>query len=121
MEELKLPALATAASSGRTFITAYCIRHGVSPTAAENAVLITSELIGNAYLHAGSGTQVNVSFQDRILRVEVSDTSTVQPRLGTEWTDGTAGRGVMIMDALAQRWGVFAHPAGKSIWFELNE
>ena len=53
-----LPALATAASSGRTFITAYCLRHGVSPTAAEDAVLITSELIGNAFLHAGSGTQV---------------------------------------------------------------
>ena len=79
MEELLLPALATAASSGRNFITAYCIRHGVSPTAAA-----------------------------------------VQPQLRTEWTDGTTGRGVMIMDALAQRWGVFSHPAGKSIWFELK-
>ena len=119
MEDLRLPASAAAAKAGRAFITGYCSRHGVSIVASDDAVLITSELIGNAYLHAGGGTNVSARCRGQVLRIEVTDGSTVHPQLRRGRTEDQNGRGVMIMDALAQDWGVHTQPTGKAVWFEL--
>jgi anti-sigma regulatory factor (Ser/Thr protein kinase) len=100
-------------------VQAFCRDNGVSPATADDAVLITSELIGNAYLHARSPTRLRLSCQGQVLRVEVADSSDSQPVLGRGAPADHAGRGVLIMDALAQRWGVRPQVRGKVVWFEL--
>jgi len=78
------------------------------------AVLLTSELVANAVIHAQSDIEVTIR-GERSLRVQVSDESSEQlspVRLGN-------GRGLRLVDTLAASWGVNPEGRGKSVWFEL--
>jgi DNA-binding NarL/FixJ family response regulator len=87
----------------------------------DSATLLVSELVTNAVVHAGSEVDVVVRIDGSCLRVEVSDTSDVAPRMQAPTPDETSGRGLPLVEALASRWGVAARPAGgKSVWFELE-
>ena len=119
MDETTFPLSATAARAGRSFVQAFCRANGVSPAIEDDAVLITSELIGNSYLHARSPTRLRLGCQGQLLRVEVADNSDSQPVLGRGAPADNDGRGVLIMDTLAQRWGVRPQARGKVVWFEL--
>lgn len=84
------------------------------------AVLLTSELVTNAVLHARSRVTVRVEVGDGVLRVEVEDGSPVLPTR-KRYSDASAtGRGVLLVEALARRWGVEELPTGKRVWFVLD-
>jgi anti-sigma regulatory factor (Ser/Thr protein kinase) len=119
MEYLDLPASASAARTGREFISAFCLRHHLSVAATDDAVLLTSELLSNAYLHARSATVLSVALLDRKLRVEVSDDAETEPSPREPGPGATGGRGMRLIDTVAQRWGVQQRAGGKSVWFEL--
>jgi anti-sigma regulatory factor (Ser/Thr protein kinase) len=119
MEHLDLPASASAARTGRAFVSAYCQRHDLSVDATDDAVLLTSELLSNAYLHARSATVLSVALLDHKLRVEVADESLTQPATRESGSSATGGRGMRLIDEVAQRWGVQQRAGGKSVWFEL--
>ena len=119
MEHLDLPASASAARTGRDFVSAYCHRHHLSVGATDDAVLLTSELLSNAYLHARSPTVLTVGLEDHTLRVEVSDVAETQPEPREAGPSATGGRGMRLIDTVAQRWGVQQRTGGKSVWFEL--
>ena len=90
---------------------------------ADVAVLLTSELVTNAVVHARSRIELVVRCEQHaphdVLRVEVVDQSFREPfRLHTQ-NEATAGRGLAILDRLATRWGVQTLDTGKSVWFEL--
>jgi anti-sigma regulatory factor (Ser/Thr protein kinase) len=89
----------------------------------DTAVLLTSELVTNAVVHARSGIEVHVQYRpEGVLRIEVVDDSFREPfRLNTASPDATAGRGLAILDTLASRWGVETLDTGKAVWFELAE
>jgi len=119
MEHLDLPASASAARTGRAFVLAYCHRHHLSVGSTDDAVLLTSELLSNAYLHARSPTVLTVTLLDRTLRVEVSDDAETQPAPRAPGPGSTGGRGMRLIDEVSQRWGVRQRTGGKSVWFEL--
>jgi anti-sigma regulatory factor (Ser/Thr protein kinase) len=119
MEHLDLPASAAAAGIGRAFISAYCDRHQLPGGTTEDAVLLTSELLSNAYLHARSPAVLTVRLFDGTLRVEISDDSEAPPAVRQPGPGTAGGRGVQLMDVLAQRWGVQPRHGGKAVWFEL--
>ena len=56
-----------------------------------------------------------------VLRVEVADFSSEPPRLGGFDLDAMSGRGLALVEALADRWGVETHRSGKCVWFELAD
>ena len=90
-----------------------------------DAVLLTSELVTNAILHADAdgGDQVislSLSLGDDSVRIEVADVDPKPARLVRRGVGATGGRGLRLVDALAQNWGVSAAPPGKSVWFELG-
>lgn len=86
----------------------------------EDAVaLLVSELITNAVLHAGTPVRLSVLRYDGVLRIEVRDDDPTPPRLVDPDPMRPGGRGIMLVDALAQRWGVNANERGKTIWFEV--
>lgn len=115
-----LPLSATAARAGRAFVQTFCRANGVPASTEDDAILITSELIGNAYLHARSGTRLRLSYQRQVLRVEVADSSHIEPVIAQAVATDDKGRGVLIMDTLARSWGVRPQPDGKIVWFELG-
>jgi anti-sigma regulatory factor (Ser/Thr protein kinase) len=83
-----------------------------------DAALLLTELVANCVRHARSPMQIRLTVEHDVLRAEIRDGSAVTP-LPRE-PDEHGGRGVLILDALASRWGVLGHPgAGKTVWFEL--
>jgi len=88
----------------------------------ENVTLLVSELVTNVIEHARSNLDVAVKlFPDRV-RVDVFDRSKPEPeelRAREASGEATSGRGLLLVEALAERWGVDETPGGKSVWFEL--
>ncbi|GAU67117.1 hypothetical protein SSP35_04_01980 [Streptomyces sp. NBRC 110611] len=85
----------------------------------EVATLLTSELVTNALVHADGGAVVTARVGDR-LRVEVRDWAPGRPQVGPATMEGTSGRGLMLVRALADAWGIRAEGFGKCVWFELG-
>ena len=81
--------------------------------------LLTSELITNALLHAGSPTQLRI-FRNRYLTVEVADLDTHAPRPRRALEGDEGGRGMHLVDELAHRWGSRSTETGKVVWFEVG-
>ncbi|WP_380283879.1 SpoIIE family protein phosphatase [Kitasatospora purpeofusca] len=86
---------------------------------ADWAELLTSELITNALVHAGSPTQLRL-FCDRTLTVEVADRDITTPRMRRAHEEDEGGRGIHLVNELAHRWGSRRTPEGKVVWFELE-
>ncbi|MGW4893130.1 SpoIIE family protein phosphatase [Kitasatospora sp. NPDC004240] len=83
------------------------------------AELLTSELITNALVHAGSPTQLRL-FCNRLLTVEVADEDTHAPRMRRAREEDEGGRGMHLVNELAHRWGSRSTRNGKVVWFELE-
>jgi CheY-like chemotaxis protein len=86
----------------------------------DNAMLVASELVTNAVIHARTGVELRASFANRILRLEVLDRGpgTPDPRVATSQDEN--GRGLLLVSALAAAWGVeSASEGGKVVWAEL--
>jgi anti-sigma regulatory factor (Ser/Thr protein kinase) len=88
---------------------------------AETAELLTSELVTNALLHTDQEALVTATLSAGRLRVEVRDFDGGDPRPRVPDADtGTHGRGLLLVEALSDVWGVRQHTVGKSVWFELR-
>ncbi|WP_328386157.1 ATP-binding protein [Streptomyces sp. NBC_00400] len=89
----------------------------------EDSVLITSELTTNAVSHAkGTGDYFELALRRRsgILVLEVADSYQWRmPELRKPGPDDPSGRGLLIVDALSQHWGVRPRDPGKTVWAHL--
>jgi anti-sigma regulatory factor (Ser/Thr protein kinase) len=94
---------------------------GVIGDGAEVAILLTSELVTNAVRHSCGPIEVQARFcSARVLRVEVCDTGHAPIAAATPAVDDVGGRGLYLVDALADAWGTEHHGTGKRVWFELS-
>ena len=85
--------------------------------------LMVSELATNAIQHSGARFDVTVErITDTTVRVEVRDFGSGTPRLLKSGTSAESGRGLQIIDLLAESWGVANRPGavGKSTWFVVS-
>lgn len=85
--------------------------------------LLTSELVTNAVIHAGTPVELTMCRTDGGVRVEVADEDpqSLEHALRQRRRRGaTTGRGLAMVGALAPRWGVTLASRGKSVWFELG-
>ncbi|MFF9900121.1 MULTISPECIES: SpoIIE family protein phosphatase [Streptomyces] len=88
---------------------------------ADEIELAADELITNALMHTDGPAIVTlrvVSAADRRLRVDVEDASSALPRLREASEDGVSGRGLLLVDRLADVWGVDSRGGGKCVWCE---
>ncbi|MGV9990638.1 SpoIIE family protein phosphatase [Streptomyces sp. NPDC003374] len=92
----------------------------------DDAVVLTSELVTNAVVHAGTAADVLCLRSDDGVRIEVSDryperevpVQSAAVTMGSPDREG--GRGLQLCAALAGRWGVEYTPTHKNVWFQLD-
>ncbi|MFE2550363.1 SpoIIE family protein phosphatase [Streptomyces sp. NPDC059355] len=83
--------------------------------------LVADELIVNALMHTDGPAIVTLrvlTSPQRRLRVEVADRSSALPRRREAGESGVSGRGLMLVDRLADVWGVEPRGSGKCVWCE---
>ncbi len=97
---------------------------GSDEALAETLLLLVSELVTNAVVHAGTPSVLRMLLPGRqspgAVRVEVADMSTCPPRQRHAEGDDTHGRGLELVAGLADRWGWQREGLGKRIWCELD-
>lgn len=99
------------------------LNHWGLPGAVDAAQLCVSELVANVIRHVGAGTPTTlaVSMNGTHLRLEVKDPDArALPTLLSALPDEVAGRGLALVDAVADRWGVILTASGKTTWVEFS-
>lgn len=87
----------------------------------DDAILVVSELVANAILHTRAPVMLRILVHDDgVLRLDVSDTSPKPPERRTASPQDVNGRGLELVDILADRWGWRSRDGGKDVWAELS-
>ncbi|MGW0315492.1 ATP-binding protein [Streptomyces flavidovirens] len=92
------------------------------PELVESAQICVTELVSNVINHVGGGTPTTlaVSMSDTYLRIEMRDPDTrALPTLLHAEFDAESGRGMALVDAVTDRWGVILRADSKVVWCEL--
>jgi len=118
-------------SETRRLLRGHLRQWGV-PALADTAELLATEILTNALQHTSGGAVLTATLSpgpEHRLRVEVRDSLAQRPRTpGLDETGraittdehGTSGRGLILVQALADAWGTSIGRTGKVVWFELD-
>ncbi|MFD4795542.1 SpoIIE family protein phosphatase [Streptomyces anulatus] len=90
---------------------------------ADDAELVTGELLVNVLLHTEGGAVLTLEVLPepvRRIRLSVQDRSSAWPRRRTPGETSTSGRGLLLLDAVATRWGIEPRGEGKAVWCEIG-
>ncbi|MDX6213118.1 MAG: hypothetical protein QOF82_2205 [Frankiales bacterium] len=145
----RLPDQPVAAAQARGFVTETMVRWEIAQLVPDITLAVT-ELVTNAILHARTPIVVTLSVAEGVAEVAVTDYDPRTPRALPDREDlladldalrGTdeenddprhsglhygpsgsvaAGRGLIILEAISDQWGVTPHPAGKDVWARLR-
>ncbi|WP_344514515.1 ATP-binding protein [Dactylosporangium maewongense] len=87
----------------------------------DRAMLAVTELVTNAVRYGGGRVVLALQADERHVTISVADGSAVVPRMpaDADTIDRDSGRGIAIIAALAERWGVEDHEGGKRVWVRL--
>jgi anti-sigma regulatory factor (Ser/Thr protein kinase) len=93
-----------------------------APHDRADAELLATELVANVVDHVGGEVSfgLEVTLSDRWLRIAVADGSAVRPVVQELSGDRPRGRGMQLVAAIADCWGVEDRDGGKVVWLELS-
>jgi anti-sigma regulatory factor (Ser/Thr protein kinase) len=116
MHEAQFPAVKTSALSARRFVSESIVN--VPRDVTETVALIASELATNSVRHAASAFEIRVEQLPDRIHIEVEDDGGGHPVVKSPDPSDTSGRGLQIVQALADEWGVIpkAQAPGKTVW-----
>jgi anti-sigma regulatory factor (Ser/Thr protein kinase) len=125
-DSVMLPAALSSVGAGRRFVQRLLSQWHLDHL-ADVAVLLASEALTNAVVHAATAVRLEVC-RDQELVVRVTDFNTapvlspvsalgLQSLMESPDLDAESGRGLMLIASLAERWGVTPQDAGKTVWF----
>jgi anti-sigma regulatory factor (Ser/Thr protein kinase) len=112
------PAATTAPGDARRFTVQTLHEWGINAV-SEEAELIVSELVTNALRHANSRSRVALSASDSCLRIEVADDGEGSAVRRHAVPEDTSGRGLMLVEAMADRWGSHHDGHEHVVWCEI--
>jgi len=129
--ELPLPADPASVGVARRYFSSIVAAVGLPDDVGQAGALAVSELVTNAVLHGREPITLRVTTMPRTIRVAVSDGSDRPPEprrrtrarpIGTDRGSGDHGRGLNIVETLADRWGCApsVQSPGKTVWCDLT-
>ncbi|WP_305785225.1 anti-anti-sigma factor [Symbioplanes lichenis] len=118
---LALEPVVGAARRSRELIAEACARWDLVALAGPACIVVT-ELVNNVVAHSRTAMTVFASRRGERLLVAVRDRSATVPRFTGSPVPVTSygGRGLLLIDSVAERWGALALPGGKVVWAALS-
>lgn len=113
-----LPKDPSSPSAARRLVTRACEDWGCT-SVLDAALLVVTELVTNALVHAGTACDLRVRLRAGVLRLEVDDEGRGTPDLQRSSTSDEHGRGLFLVSAMALSWGIGPTDDGKTVWAEL--
>ena len=115
---LELPASPMSPREARAFVRDLLSTDDVALVASVE--LLVSELVTNAVVHAASAPRIEVHLGRESVRVAVRDDDPVLPAQRVPDAERPGGRGLHLVERIANRWGADPSDGGKVVWFEID-
>ncbi|WP_432542811.1 ATP-binding protein [Kineococcus sp. SYSU DK002] len=109
----------TSSRAARHFVADWCIAEGVIGDVVDTLLLLTAEVVTNAVLHGRSEVVLRVGRHGSRVRVGVGDENTRLPLRREADPEALNGRGMALVEALADAHGVEVGTLGKTVWFDV--
>ena len=121
-EQLELPPQRSSARVARHWVMHAIAASGVTGPQNQVVELLTAEVVANAAVHGPPDGTIRVKAwtDTRNAYVSVSDDSSTSPVVRHPEPSDLSGRGMALVQALADDWGVEVGPGGKTVWFSLE-
>ncbi|SBT64560.1 Histidine kinase-like ATPase domain-containing protein [Micromonospora sediminicola] len=118
--DVELLPVVEAAREARALVTDGCARWGL-PELAEPACIAVTEMVNNVVAHAATPMTLRLAPRGGALHVAVRDHAPGRPTYaGPAPVDSVGGRGLLLIDVVARRWGSTPLPDGKVVWCVLH-
>ncbi|MEV7868397.1 ATP-binding protein [Streptomyces sp. NPDC088124] len=122
--QLMLVSAPESVRAARAYVREFAAYHlpGVSGAYVHDLQLVVSELVTNAVRYGtepGDSVLVLLAVTDTCVRIEVRDPVRRRPRCRAVSQERDRGRGLFIVQALAECWGVTERPFGKAVWAQV--
>ena len=113
---MHLEADVSSLGEARRFVSRTLREWHVDESRIEPAQLVATELVANAIVHACSAPVLSLVAVGSELVLRVADGSRDRPVAREATTDAAGGRGLLMVEALGDRWGVDEDGSGKAVW-----
>lgn len=117
--ETTLAPVPMSSRTARHFVADWCIAEGIFGDVVDTLLLLTAELVTNAVLHGRSEVVLRVGHAGSHVRVGVGDENTRLPQRRDVDPEALNGRGMALVEALADAHGVDVESYGKTVWFDV--
>lgn len=97
------------------------VLRGQARDVLDAAELMTSELATNCVQHAQTCFELAIEAAQREIRVEVRDVGSGRPTRQSPGPTDRTGRGLLIVEAMSDKWGIEPSSQGKTVWFTLPQ
>lgn len=114
--QVRLDSAETAAGQARRAVRSQLDAWAVPEELAEDLVLVTSELVTNAFVHARPPIDLRIRRTHHEVVLEVHDRALLRPRRRRPDDDDEHGRGLNIVEVLTTDWGTRSSESGKTVW-----
>ena len=105
---------------GRRFVAQTLRNWHVDEARIEPVMLVANELVANAIVHAHSAPVLSLEAAGSDLLLRVTDESPNPPVAREATAEQDGGRGLMLVEALSDHWGIDPNTSGKSVWVSFS-
>ena len=118
--ERSLPAQSMSVPLARWWARGWLAASPVPAREVDSTLYVVSELVSNAVRQGDGPVRIRLELLDQSLRVDVFDRGHRMPQIADLEPESTGGRGLQIIDSLADAWGVLEQDDGKTVWAQIS-